>query len=143
MAYINYSEKKENLRYNPSLSERQDIDFVNQKISQMVKLARADKGLTQTQLAKKLKTKQPSIARLESGKTPPSISFLNDIARALDTFLIEPRFDSVKHYYNDNYAKVVNNSENESSFATVVISDSENTRGVLSPMSSTNLSVIY
>jgi DNA-binding XRE family transcriptional regulator len=41
------------------------------------------RGLTQQELAEKVGTKQPSIARLESGKTEPKISFLRRLAEAL------------------------------------------------------------
>ena len=40
-------------------------------------------GLTQTQLAERVGTKQPSIARLESGASSPSLSFLEKVAEAL------------------------------------------------------------
>ncbi|MEN6408384.1 MAG: helix-turn-helix transcriptional regulator [Anaerolineaceae bacterium] len=42
------------------------------------------RGLTQTQLAEMVGTRQPSIARLENGSTIPSLSFLQKIAAALD-----------------------------------------------------------
>lgn len=42
------------------------------------------RGLTQEQLAEKVGTKQPSIARLESGRTTPSLDFLQRVAEALD-----------------------------------------------------------
>ncbi len=42
------------------------------------------RGLTQTQLAEMVGTRQPSIARLENGSSIPSLSFLERIARALD-----------------------------------------------------------
>ncbi len=45
------------------------------------------RGLTQAQLAKKVGTKQPSIARLENGSSLPSISFLTKLADALDARL--------------------------------------------------------
>lgn len=41
------------------------------------------RGLTQEQLAELVGTKQSSIARLEQGKTPPSLSFLRKVADAL------------------------------------------------------------
>lgn len=41
------------------------------------------RGLTQEQLAEMVGTKQSSIARLEQGKTPPSLSFLRKVADAL------------------------------------------------------------
>lgn len=42
-------------------------------------------GLTQQQLAELVGTKQPSIARLESGTGEPRISFLRKVAAALDS----------------------------------------------------------
>lgn len=42
--------------------------------------ARLESGLTQAELAKKLKTKQANISRLESGKVSPSIPFLQKVA---------------------------------------------------------------
>lgn len=42
------------------------------------------RGLTQTQLAEMVGTRQPSIARLENGTSAPSLSFLNKIAAALN-----------------------------------------------------------
>ena len=41
------------------------------------------RGLTQAQLAELVGTKQPSIARLESGKDEPKISFLRRVVKAL------------------------------------------------------------
>jgi len=41
------------------------------------------RGLTQAQLAELVNTKQPSIARLESGRDEPKISFLRRVAEAL------------------------------------------------------------
>lgn len=60
-------------------------------------------GLTQEQLAKMADTKQPSIARLESGKMEPRLSFLRRVVEAMggrlevqiippeDTFPLEQR----------------------------------------------------
>ncbi len=45
---------------------------------------RIERGLTQTQLADLVGTKQPSIARLERGETTPSLQFLKRVAEALD-----------------------------------------------------------
>lgn len=42
------------------------------------------RGLTQTQLAEMVGTRQPSIARLENGSSFPSLSFLQKVAAALD-----------------------------------------------------------
>jgi len=50
--------------------------------------ARIKKGLTQEALAKKVKTKQSAIARLESGSANPSIGFLQKLAEALGKKLV-------------------------------------------------------
>lgn len=42
------------------------------------------RGLTQEQLAELAGTKQPSIARLESGSSEPSVLFLRRVAKALN-----------------------------------------------------------
>ena len=44
---------------------------------------RIQRGLTQAQLAEMVGTRQPSIARIESGEKLPSMSFLTRIANAL------------------------------------------------------------
>ncbi len=44
---------------------------------------RIQRGLTQAQLADLVGTRQPSIARLESGQSHPSLSFLQRVAEVL------------------------------------------------------------
>lgn len=56
-------------------------------ISQLIS-ARAKKGLTQAQLAKKMGTKQSAIARVEGGNANPSIAFLEKLTQALGTKLV-------------------------------------------------------
>lgn len=53
--------------------------------------ARKEKGLRQHDLARKIGTKQSVISRLEAGRANPTVSFLQRLARALDTRL-EIRF---------------------------------------------------
>ena len=47
--------------------------------------ARAKRGITQKILAKKMKTKQSVISRLESGNANPSFKFVKRLASALGT----------------------------------------------------------
>lgn len=47
--------------------------------------ARAKKGLTQAELARRVGTTQSAIARFESGAGNPTLSFMQKITRALDT----------------------------------------------------------
>ncbi len=49
---------------------------------------RIKKGLTQIELARKLKTKQSAISRLESGTYNPSLAFLVKAAKALDARVV-------------------------------------------------------
>jgi len=68
--------------------QNQDPDFVAESLEletgyQIARL-RILQGLTQEELAEKVGTRQPSIARLESGRSMPSLSFLEKIADALD-----------------------------------------------------------
>lgn len=49
--------------------------------------ARAKSGLSQAQLAKKMKTTQPAIARMEGGRQLPSAATLLKLAKATGTKL--------------------------------------------------------
>lgn len=60
-------------------------------ISKMIIDARIERNLTQKELAEKVGTLQPAIARIESGSSLPSLSFLQRIAHALNTELLAPR----------------------------------------------------
>ncbi len=68
--------------------QEQDPDFVAEslelEIGYQIARLRILQGLTQEELAEKVGTRQPSIARLESGRSLPSLSFLEKIADALD-----------------------------------------------------------
>ena len=99
MSNTNFGIRKKELEKTLTLSERQDISFVSSQIGQMVRFSRIKKGYTQKQLAEKMGKKQSSIARLEAGTHPPTIAFLNDIAIALDTYLVEPQFKSTEHSF--------------------------------------------
>ena len=57
--------------------------------------ARNRVGLTQAQLARKMRTTQPVVARLESGRVRPSIRTLERLAHATGTRLLI-RFESPK-----------------------------------------------
>lgn len=55
-----------------------------QHIGKTIRNTRLKKGITQTELAERLNTQQPSIARLESGKILPNLSFLTDVCEELE-----------------------------------------------------------
>lgn len=54
------------------------------------------KGFTQKQLADRLETQQPFIARLESGKHLPSMETLRNLANVYECDLLPPRFGFMK-----------------------------------------------
>ena len=51
-------------------------------ISELIS-ARIQQGITQTELAQKIGTKQSAIARFESGKSNPSLDFLGKMAEVM------------------------------------------------------------
>ncbi len=53
------------------------------KLGKKIKLARIELDLTQSQLAQKIKAKQKSISRYETGASSPSIETLVKIAKVL------------------------------------------------------------
>ena len=72
---------------NPEFVREYDALEAEFKLAASVIRLRLAKGLTQEDLAKLLNTKQESIARLENGRSLPSLSTMKKIARALDAEL--------------------------------------------------------
>src|ERR1700691_909704 len=56
-------------------------------VGSAVRAARLRSGVSQAELARRAKTSQPSIARLEKGQVSPTVISLDRIARALGTEL--------------------------------------------------------
>lgn len=69
---------------------KSDLAF---EIAQEVLEARLTKGLTQKQLAQKMDTQQPAIARVENGFGLVSNTFLFDMAKVFKTRLVPPKFE--------------------------------------------------
>ncbi len=65
------------------LEKRVQVEFDRLALARNVKRLRESHKLSQEQLAVLAGTKQPAIARLESGKVVPRIDLLQKIARAL------------------------------------------------------------
>ena len=64
-------------------------DAYLQQIGALVRDARKQRGLTQTQLAEALQTSQSAVARIEQGKQNVSLEILARIGTALDTGLVQ------------------------------------------------------
>jgi len=79
--------KKKRFEEDPALKEEYDkLELEYRIIAQIIEL-RKKKKITQKQLAELVNTKQPSIARLESGEYNPTLDFLKKIAEVLDADL--------------------------------------------------------
>ncbi len=72
---------------NPKFKAEYDKQQPEFAVIKAVLDARKEKGLTQKMLAKKLKTKQSVISRLESGNANPTLSFLKKLAEAFNSKL--------------------------------------------------------
>ncbi len=69
---------------NPKVRERIELEYVNAVVAQLIYEARTKAGLTQRQLAERVGTSQPVIARLEdSNYGGHSLNMLQRIATSL------------------------------------------------------------
>jgi len=85
--HLDFSSYKKGVLKNPEVKaeyERLQPEFA---LIEAVLKARKEQGLTQKELARKMKTKQSAISRLETGKANPSVFFLKKLARVLDSSL--------------------------------------------------------
>lgn len=90
--------KSKLLKSSRLVDEYYQRDFAYE-IGRKIKEIRIKNGLTQLELATKIKTKQSSIARLESGSAGlPSLSFLKKIADATGYYLETPKFLEVTNF---------------------------------------------
>lgn len=92
--------KKKRLKEDPELNrlyqefgELRDLNYI---VGERIKEARKKADLTQRELAKKMGTLQPSVARAENGSVSLSQSFLFRVAKALNTELVPPTFTSIE-----------------------------------------------
>ncbi|MDF7808833.1 helix-turn-helix transcriptional regulator [Pontiellaceae bacterium B12219] len=67
----------------PAFAENYDSGYEQFKIGAMLKRAREEAGLTQEQLAEKLKTKKTAISRIENHAEDIKLSTLERFAEAL------------------------------------------------------------
>jgi len=84
---MNWETHKKILLKDPEFRKIYEGSRLEYEIARALIRARIEKRLTQAQLARKLKTKQSVISRVESGQSTPSLSFLKRLASVLDTSL--------------------------------------------------------
>ena len=85
MNTIPFDELKARLLANPEVKAAYDALEQEYAIARELIAARVRAGLSQAQLAERMNTTQSTIARLESGKSLPSIRTLNRIAEATNS----------------------------------------------------------
>jgi len=83
-----YNNFKKRLLKDKTLRNEYDALSPEFAIAQAVIKKRLEQGITQSELAKIIGTKQSAISRLESGSYNPSITFLEKIAKALNLNLV-------------------------------------------------------
>ncbi|MCK6527301.1 helix-turn-helix transcriptional regulator [Myxococcota bacterium] len=71
----------------PEFAAAFDAELARRRVARTIRAAREQAGVSQAELAERVGTNQPSIARVESGKVTPKIDFLDRIARALGMHL--------------------------------------------------------
>jgi transcriptional regulator with XRE-family HTH domain len=84
---MDWKEHKKRLLKDPQFrKEYEALEPEHRLASALIRL-RLAKGLTQEELAQRMNTKQESIARLESGRSLPSLNTVRKAAEALDAEL--------------------------------------------------------
>lgn len=78
--YSNWEDHKKDLLKNPKFKKALKETELEYQIAHAVIEARLKKGLTQSELATKLNTRQSVISRVENARTTPSLSFLKRLA---------------------------------------------------------------
>ena len=85
---IPFSKVKERLMKRPGFRKAyEESEFEFQIISALI-TARAQRKLTQRQLAKKIGVAQSALARFEAGKINPTLEFLNKVTSGLGLKLV-------------------------------------------------------
>ena len=80
---MNWETHKKQLLKDPAFRKAMKESELEYQVARAVIQKRLDKKLTQTQLAKRLGTRQSAISRLEGMGALPSLSFLRRVAKVL------------------------------------------------------------
>ena len=81
---MNWKTHRAFLLKDPKVQKAVKDSELEYQIARALIRARVEQGLTQADLARKLKTRQSVISRVENAKTIPSLSFLKRLALVLD-----------------------------------------------------------
>ena len=84
---MDWNTHKKLLLKDPKFRKAVEETRLEYEIARAIILARVEKKMTQKELARKLKTKQSVISRIENAQTTPSLSFLKRLASVFNTEL--------------------------------------------------------
>jgi len=82
---MNWKEYKKQLLKNKDFKKEYEKLEPEYQVARAVVAARLRRGLTQSEVAERVKTRQSVISRLENANTIPTLSFLQRLASALRT----------------------------------------------------------
>lgn len=82
-----WNELKKELLKNPEFRKLYEESQLEFEIAKAIIKTRLKRKMTQKELAKRMRTTQSVISRIEQARTSPSISFLKRVARALNASL--------------------------------------------------------
>jgi DNA-binding XRE family transcriptional regulator len=83
LEFTTHKEVKKKLMKDPNFRrEYENLSFEFEIIKALIR-ARAEKNMTQEKLAKKIGVAQSALARFESGRTNPTLSFIKKITQGL------------------------------------------------------------
>lgn len=87
------------------LSDKEEIAI---KLGSLITNVRLDSKLSQAELAKKIGTQQPSLARAEAGDVAPSVEFLYKIAKVFgkEEFFMK-KLSEIFGLEEDNFEKII------------------------------------
>lgn len=86
---MKYSDYKKNLEQKPEYQEaRAELELAF-AFGDAVLRARLEKGWTQTELARRVGTKQANISRIEAGLANPTLELVHKVCKVLD---LQPEF---------------------------------------------------
>lgn len=83
LIFTNWADTEKELLQDPEFKKAHDELEIEFKIHEALIKARIERKLTQRQLAKELGIAQSALARFESGRTNPTLSFLQKITSGL------------------------------------------------------------
>ncbi len=80
---MNWDDYKKKLMKDPKFVKEWERTRVEREVAMALIRARIKRKMTQKQLARRMKTKQSVISRVENAQTRPTLSFLQRLADAL------------------------------------------------------------